>query len=150
MNINFEKRRKEIAELKNSGISVIEISKRYNISRQAVYLLLKKVVRDGDKVTYNRFKKRINKCEVCQKTFHGSSKLIKTCSAECNSLLRRSRTSPDSKWSRYAVITLICDTCSKSFERAKYFDSLSKHYVKHKKYKNNYCSRYCYHNRNNK
>lgn len=151
MEINFKSRRKEIAKLKCEGLSVLDIAKKYNVSRQAIYQLLKKAEKEGNKVIYNKCPQRINICEICQRNFHGSSKNTKTCSSECRSLLlKKSSIAIDGKWSRYATLDLICDKCSKNFKRTKYLDSLFRHSVKYKKNKNNYCSRECYHNRNYK
>lgn len=149
MDINFSLRRKEIAELKCKGISAVEIARMYNISRQAVYQLLKKAERDGVTVTYKKNIKQPKTCQICNKSFYNSSKKVKTCSKECGINLRKqSAAKIEGKWSRYFILELTCDCCSKKFTRTKYLDSLARNAVKHKKHKNNYCSRECYHNRN--
>jgi len=149
MQNQYKLRRQEIAELKSAGISAVEIAKRFNISRQAVYQLLKKADKEGVPVTYNKHVKRVNICHICNKKFNGSSKDVKTCSSDCRAILRsRFFAQKESKWSRHFFLELTCDNCSKKFTRTKYLDSIAKNAVKHKKHKNNYCSRDCYHNRN--
>lgn len=150
MDLNkYKLRRKEIAELKCSGMQATEIAKKYNISRQAVYQLLKKAEKDGLHVLYIKNVKSLNTCQACNKSFYGSSKDVKTCSKECRKILRKQISlNKESKWSRHSVLDLTCDSCSKKFTRTRYLDSLAKSAVKHKKYKNNYCSIECYRNRN--
>lgn len=153
----FAQRRAEIAKLTREGWNLQMIADKYNISRQAVSLLLKKAASEGHIVVKSKrvnsdaneknvvLVRRVRKldpkiCEQCGKEFfHRTHK--KNCSAECleKSILKRS----GGKWSRKEFVELRCLTCNKIFKRTKYLHQIT---IKKKENDtNNYCSRICYH-----
>jgi hypothetical protein len=153
----FAQRRAEIAKLTREGWNLQMIADKYEISRQAVSLLLKKAALEGhvvvkskrinsdanekNVVLVRRVRKRDPKiCEQCGKEFfHATHK--KNCSAECleKSILKRS----GGKWSRKEFVELRCLTCDKVFKRTKYLHQITM--KKKENDTNNYCSRSCYH-----
>jgi len=152
----FAQRRFEMAKLTREGWNIQMIADKYNISRQAVSLLLKKAASEGHVVVKSKrinsaaednviLVRRVRKldpkiCEQCGKEFfHATHK--KNCSAECleKSILKRS----GGKWSRKEFVELRCLTCNKIFKRTKYLHQITM--KKKENETNNYCSRVCYH-----
>ena len=151
----FSEKRKEMAELTRQGWTMAMIAKKYNITRQAVSLLLKKAARDGcvvvkgvlgtlgnpknsgtNCVLVKRLKSlpKVYKCNVCDKIIE---KNRRTCSKECLAELQYK----GGKWSRYESVELVCKGCNKTFTRSNYIHSITS--VK-KKTNNCYCTVGCY------
>jgi predicted DNA-binding protein YlxM (UPF0122 family) len=154
----FAKRREEMAKLTREGWTLQMIAEKYNITRQAVSLLLKKAASEGhivvkskksnmkleeNVVLVKRKKKNIKLCEQCGKEFYPDNNR-KNCSKKCfeKSIEKRS----GGEWSRKEFVNLTCLTCGKQFKRTKYLHQIT---MKRKESgDNNYCSRFCYHNKN--
>ena len=151
---DFAQRRMEMAKLTREGWNLQMIAEKYNITRQAVSLLLKKAASEGHVVVKSKKKnmkdeknvvlvRRLRKekrfCEQCGKEFFSNTK--KNCSKECfeKSIENRS----GGKWSRKEFVTLTCLTCGKNFERSNYIHQITM--KKKNNENNNYCSRDCYH-----
>jgi hypothetical protein len=153
-NEHFLERRVEFALLTRQGWSMSKIAEKYNISRQAVSLSLKKAVIEGEVVykckackndTTNYIiirRKKPSACCECGKEFFVANKKTKTCSPECLKKLRE-KTLYGGEWSRAEFIELDCKGCGQSFKRSKYIFSVTSKCKKNKDH--NYCSRKCYH-----
>lgn len=150
---DFLKRRSEFAAMTRDGYSMGQIAKKYNISRQAVSLALKKAAKEGQVVHKSKSGPNDNKnyiiisrkkpptekvCIECGKTFLGE-KIRKTCSKEC--LLKNKQKTYGGEWSRVLMLDLVCKGCGKEFKRTRYLNKITE--LK-KKTKNHYCSRSCY------
>lgn len=148
----FFNRRSEFASLTREGYSMGQIAEKFNISRQAVSLALKKAVKEGQIVYKTRKgtndsnnyviiskKKPMQKsiCIECEKSFL-SDKKRKTCSKNC---LVKNRQKDGGEWSRLLFLDLVCKGCGKNFKRSKYLQKINEY---KKKTKNYYCSRDCY------
>lgn len=153
----FAQRRMEMAKLTREGWTLQMIADKYEITRQAVSLLLKKAASEGHVVVKSKrvnsdpteknvvLVRRIRKlepkiCEQCGKEFFNSTQK-KNCSPECfeKSVLKRS----GGDWSRKEFLELRCLTCNKIFKRTKYLHQITM--KKKDNANNNYCSRNCYH-----
>lgn len=151
----FALRRKQMAKLTQEGWTLQMIADKYNITRQAVSLLLKKAASEGhivvksrksnmisekNVVLVRRTKKKQKFCEQCGEMFFSNTK--KNCSKECfkKSIEKRS----GGNWSRKEFVVLNCLHCGKTFERSRYIHQIT--IRKKNNNKNNYCSRKCYHN----
>jgi hypothetical protein len=154
----FAKRREDMAKLTREGWTLQMIAEKYDITRQAVSLLLKKAASEGhivvkskksnmkleeNVVLVKRKKKNLKFCEQCGKEFYPDNNR-KNCSKKCfeKSIEKRS----GGEWSRKEFINLTCLTCGKQFKRTKYLHQITM--KKKESGDNNYCSRFCYHNKN--
>jgi hypothetical protein len=156
----FAERRIEMAELTRKGWTLQMIGDKYGITRQAVHLLLKKAALEDNQVVVKsktkrsdsneknvvfvkRVRNKINKCEICGSDFFSKIKR-KTCSKECFCKLNEKRSGGE--WSRIEKVDLVCSCCGKNFQRTKYLHKIVT--ISKGNSTNNYCSRYCYHNKN--
>lgn len=137
---------KTIVQQRQQGISVVDLSQKYKVSRQAIYDLLKKAEKEGSSIPWHTPVKAKSYCAICGKEYFGKSK---TCGIECRKkLLAITLSKKDAKWSRYILLDLKCDCCGKDFKRTKYQQSISVSKKCYKKeIKQNYCSAECYYNR---
>lgn len=125
----------------NQGLMQSEIARRLKVSRQRINQILWGHVRELATLLESRpgLTRRVaDSCKICGKECL-PGRLY--CSKRCRTQgLRRS----DAPWSRYAILTLVCETCGRKFQRSRYIDSLARH--------NNslhvYCSRRCANQRN--
>lgn len=144
MNMPLNGLKETIVSKRQNGISVFLLAKEYSVSRQAIYNLLKKAEKEGEKIPWEKLEKKKNTCLICNK--EGFFK-TKTCSKECQTKLRtKINTKKDSKWSKHSFLELTCTSCGKSFTRTNYQQAISTNKTK-KNIKENYCSTECYYNR---
>jgi hypothetical protein len=133
-----------IVSKRQNGVSVYALSKEYRVSRQAIYNLLKKAEKEGEKIPWNKTKKIKNFCLICNKKGYFKTK---TCGKDCSGKLRiKIGIKKDSKWSKHSFVELTCASCGKNFSRTKYQQAISTNKTK-KDIKENYCSTECYYNR---
>ena len=148
-----------MAAMTCEGKTLNEIASHYNITKQAVSLLLKKAAKIGCQVklratgkkvdhpnyTYEkRNKQYTHKCTECEKEFQSKKSIAKTCSPSCR-IKRQSRLAilrgkTEGKWSKYKKVILVCELCKTSFERTSCQDSISKSTG----CKKTFCSLKCY------
>jgi len=131
-----------------------QIAKKFNISRQAVSLALRKAAKEGqivhktrkslsDNTNYviiSRKKKTDLQeliCTECNQSFSAIKKR-KTCSKNC---FIKSRQKNGAEWSRIIFLDLTCNGCGANFKRSRYLQKINE---SKKKTKNYYCSRDCY------
>lgn len=150
------KRRIKMAELTRLGWTMQMIADKYNITRQAVSLLLKKASEKDNQIVVKgklnrkgkdnsgpncvlvKRKKSLQQskiCTICNKSFIGKKKY---CSQDCQHKAART----GGKWSRYQHVALTCNYCGKTFQRSNYLHSITM--IKNKSNKH-YCSQECYH-----
>lgn len=131
---------------RQQGSSVVNLSKKYRVSRQAIYDLLKRAEKEGSFIPWEKLEKKKTSCLICGKEYFGKSK---TCGIECRKkLFKKININRDAKWSRHVLLDLKCDACGKSFQRTKYQQSIATSKKCYKKeIKQNYCSIECYRNR---
>ena len=135
-----------IVSKRQNGVSVSFLAKEYDVSRQAIYNLLKKAEKEGSKIPWKTHKKVKNTCVICKKEDFFKTK---TCSLECRQILRvQINVKKDAKWSKHSFLNLICISCGKKFKRTNYQQSISINKPTKKNIKENYCSIECYYNRN--
>jgi predicted DNA-binding protein YlxM (UPF0122 family) len=135
---------KTIVSERQNGISVVELSKKYKVSRQAIYDLLKRAENEGCFIPWVKLEKKPKFCVICNKEFY---KKAKTCSKECmKKLMKTVNINKDSKWSRHVILKLKCVLCGKDFERTKYQQAIAVNQIA-SDIKQDYCSKECYYNR---
>lgn len=137
---------KEIITQRQQNISVLFLSKKYKVSRQAIYDLLKKAEKNGENIPNSKRERKVSSCVICSAQYFGKSK---TCGIDCRKkLISINNRKEDSKWSRTTLVDLVCNNCGKQFQRTKYQQSISISKKCYKKeIKENYCSTECYYNR---
>lgn len=131
----------EILEERKKGVSVVILAQTHQVSRQAIYLVLKKMERDGHEVPWNRTEKRKKPCHVCGKEFFPSTNKVKTCSPPCQKSYRREKMlDKDSPWSRLKFENLVCFHCGVKFTRVRQQQMIA---LKRFPEKKDFCSRKC-------
>lgn len=140
---------RHVAELRRQGVRAVEIAKQLGISKQQIYVYLKKARMLGEIVP--RFCAKKKSCVVCGFLFSGKRK---TCGGKCLQKLSFQKHG-EAKWSKYGYVDLKCSGCGVNFKRTKYQNSMSLHChrsLKNKEktieevsqLKRNFCCHKCY------
>lgn len=124
-----------------AGWKAAEIAEYLHISRQRVYQLRDKAIKEGfiekpEKVVIKSI------CEVCKKVFEGTNK---TCSKTCRNRLISTNNTKNSKWSRNTMTTYNCKKCGTTFQRSNYINGIRERGLEKSGKKSNdfFCSRSC-------
>ena len=144
---------RSVAELRRQGVRAVEIAKQLGVSKQQIYVYLKKARLLGEIVPSFCAKKK--SCVVCGSEFNIRRR--KTCGDVClhKLLIDRSIELGEAKWSKYGYVDLKCFGCGVDFKRTKYQNSISLHChrsLKNKEktieevsqLKRNFCCQRCY------
>lgn len=133
--------REKILEERVAGTSVVLLARKYCVSRQAIYDVLKDMESRGHEVPWHKPRKSKKNCLVCAKEFWPSSSRVKTCSGEClRSHKQALAVEKDRPWSRLKFEELVCAYCGKVFKRSRYQQKIALSRFPDKK---NFCSRKC-------
>ena len=124
-----------------AGWKASEIAEYLQCSRQRVYQIRDKAIKDG---FIEKPEKAVVKstCEVCKKEFEGTNK---TCSKTCRNRLISTNNTKNSKWSRNTMTTYNCKKCGTTFQRSNYHNGIRERGLEKSGKKSNdfFCSRSC-------